>query len=485
MRYRRLLPILILCGMSAGARAAPATARGAHDIEQTYAAYLGHAVIDEGIVSVAPDGDSYVVTWNLQKAVELAAPPPGELDIGALTYRLTPGPGGAWTLKGEHFPKIAFEGRADKGQASGALDLGGFQVEGVYDPALSEFLRSTTSVETLQGAFQIEDSGQRSEFSLSEDGLTLEARVKPSAEGNGVDVALAQAFKAMRESISTPSPDEGGDPEQMTYALTSVVGGASFEGLRAREIGEVWTYLVAHADDSATPPELKTRIQSALPLWRDIDAHAQIHDLQFNMPQGSATLKTLAETLRLTGFTAKGSVQFGLEVEDMAVKSDLAPPWLDAFWPASVSLNLSGSSDGWDEAARIALQDPQFGDKGDLSPRTQDEIAATLAAGHPKLTIAPSHVKTPALDMTFEGEASAEAGAAAGHFKVTADSLDKTIALLVEIGKTEPDAQNAVFAVTFLKGLARTGDDGRLVWEVDVAGGGEVTVNGTPMPVGR
>jgi hypothetical protein len=97
--------------------------------------------------------------------------------------------------------------------------------------------------------------------------------------------------------------------------------------------------------------------------------------------------------------------------------------------------------------------------------------------------VTPGHLKIPALDLAFEGEASVAAGAPTAHFNVSADSLDKTIALLEDFAKVQPDAQSALLIVTLLKGLATTGADGRLVWEIE-SSGGAVTVNGSPLPTG-
>ena len=54
-----------------------------------------------------------------------------------------------------------------------------------------------------------------------------------------------------------------------------------------------------------------------------------------------------------------------------------------------------------------------------------------------------------------------------------------------EIGKDLPDAQSAILAISLIKGLAKTGDDGRLVWEIEGKDDGEITVNGAPMPTGK
>ena len=74
-------------------------------------------------------------------------------------------------------------------------------------------------------------------------------------------------------------------------------------------------------------------------------------------------------------------------------------------------------------------------------------------------------------------------GAPTAHFNVSADSLDKTIALLEDFAKVQPEAQSALLFVTLLKGLATTDAGGRLVWEIECSGGA-VTVNGSPLPNG-
>jgi hypothetical protein len=96
--------------------------------------------------------------------------------------------------------------------------------------------------------------------------------------------------------------------------------------------------------------------------------------------------------------------------------------------------------------------------------------------------LAPGRLKLPMLDLTFEGEGSNEPGpGAAGHFKVSADGLDKSLDLLREISKTEPDFGDVIFGVTMLKGLAKTDDDGRLVWEIGFTLFGDITINGIPL----
>ena len=255
-------------------------------------------------------------------------------------------------------------------------------------------------------------------------------------------------------------------------------------GFRAREIGDFWKYVVAHIKDAAAPADLKPRLRAALPLWNNLQANAEIHDLALQTPMAEASMKTLGETIALSGFTADGAAEIGINIDDLTFNSQLLPSWAGSLSPASFSFDLRVAGKGLDQVAELALDDPAFEGNGDLSPETQDKIAAVLLAGQPKITLAPGRFKTPMLDLTFQGEALANTGAPSGHFTFTADGLDKTIALLSEMAKTDPQVQPAVLGVTFLKGLATTGSDGRLVWKVDMTDAG-VTVNGTPLPTGK
>jgi hypothetical protein len=483
MRWQRSFSAVGALAFSSGAAlAASATPEGAQAILQGYAAYFSQAVIDKGIVTAEPRGDGYLVTWNLRKALEAADAPKEAFRLDNFSYVLTPGAGEAWNVKADHFPQVAFDVPTVKGQASGAVAFDGFHLDDAYDPQADEFLRSTIGVDTMTGAFHVAEGAQVSDFEFSQDALTVETRAKPSADGAGIDVTLAQAFKRLTETISAPQPD-GGPPAEITYTMGGAVSGATLTGLRAKEIGELWKYLVAHADQPGPPPDLKPLLLSILPLWREIRTDAKLDDLQFQMPFGTATMKSLGESIDLSGFTASGFAEFGVKLEDLEVSSTLLPGWVSSLSPASFDLSVRLTGEDWDQAARIALDDPHFGDSGDLSPETSDQITQVLLAGHPKVVLTPGHLKIPALDLAFEGEASVAAGAPTAHLNVSADSLDKTIALLEDFAKVQPDAQSALLVVTLFKGLATTSADGRLVWEIE-SSGGAVTVNGSPLPTG-
>jgi len=365
---------------------------------------------------------------------------------------------------------------------TGTLDFAGFRLDAASDPAQTNFLRSLIAADSLDGKFHLAEPDRNADFDLAESGMSIETRARTSESGAGVDVVIAQSVKSLNEVILAPPPSGESAPVAATYRIGAIAGGAVISGLRAREIGDWWKYVVAHSEGADAAVELNRRLRAALPLWNDLKTNGEIHDLALQTPMAEATLKTFAEKVALSGVTADGVAQIGVTIDELKFKSPLLPAWADQLSPISFRFDLGLAVKGLDQAVELALDDPGLDGKGELSPQTQNKIAAILVAGRPKLTLSPGRLTTPTLDLTFDGEASIETDARSGHFTFTADGLDKTIALFEEAAKAEPDFQPVALGLIFAKGLATTGADGRLTWKVDVNESGEVSVNGAPLP---
>ena len=55
--------------LATAAQADPATPEGAKAIADAYAAYLSPAALEKGFVTVKPDGEDYVVAFDMEKAL--------------------------------------------------------------------------------------------------------------------------------------------------------------------------------------------------------------------------------------------------------------------------------------------------------------------------------------------------------------------------------------------------------------------------------
>jgi hypothetical protein len=483
MRIPRLLPALVAIAAASPALASPATSDGARQLEQGYADYLTHAVIDKGVVSVTPDGDDYVVAWDLEKGIVLLGADPGALKAARFTYRLTPTGDGAWRLAADGFPTLSIDAPTDVGRMTGTFELRGFGLQGAYDPAQADFLRAKLGVDVAHAKFTVVDAQQTAETDAAETSVSGETRAKTAADGDGVDVASVHSIASLTETIVGASAD-GAGPTALTYSIGGGVGEATLTGLHAKEIADCWKYVVAHGDEAPIPHEFDDKLRAALPLWKNLKVVGKFSDVAIKAPFGQAKVKSVAETIGLSGLTAPATAEFGLQVDGVTIDSSQAPAWTAKLTPASLNFDLKFAGGGFDRAAQIALDDPSFAASGDLSPEAQDKIDAALFGGDPKLTLAPGRLSTPTLDLAFEGEASAVAGEPRGRLVVSADGLDKALALLQEIAGTDPEAEAAILSLTYAKGLAKPGPDGRLMWTIEFEGG-DVTVNGSPLPIGK
>jgi hypothetical protein len=483
MRMRTLLSPLLIVAATSPAWASPATSDGARSLEQSYADYLSKAVVDKGVVSVTPDGDDYVVAWDLEKGLTLLGADPGALKAARFSYRLTPTGDGAWRLAADAFPTMTIDAPTDAGRMTGTFELRGFGLQGVYDPSLGDFLRSRLGIDVAQAKLKVTDAQQTTDTEFAESGIVGETRAKSASDGAGVDIASLHSIASLSETI-VGAANDGSGPMALTYSIGRGVGEATMTGLRAKEIAECWKYVVAHGDEAPVPHEFDEKLRAALPLWSNLKLVGKLNDVAVKAPFGQAKAKSIAETITLTGLTAPAIAEFGVQAEGVTIDSSQAPSWATKLTPASLDLDLKLSGGGLDRAAQIALDDPSFAASGDLSDEAQEQIDAALFAGDPKLTLAPGRLSTPTFDVGYEGEASVVNGAPRGRLVVTADGLDKAIALLQEIAGADPEAEAAILSLSYAKGLAKSGPDGRLTWTIAFADG-EVTVNGSPLPLGK
>jgi hypothetical protein len=233
MRFCRLLPALLIVAAASPVLASPATSESARQLEQSYADYLTRAVIDKGVVSVTPDGDDYVVAWDLEKGIVLLGANPGALKAARFSYRLTPSGDGAWRLAADGFPTLSVDAPTDAGRMTGTFELRGFGLQGAYDPAQTDFLRAKLGVDVAHAKFKVVDAQQTADSDAAETGVIGEMRAKTAADGAGVDVASVHSIASLTETIVGASAD-GSGPTALTYSIGAGVGEATLTGLRAK-----------------------------------------------------------------------------------------------------------------------------------------------------------------------------------------------------------------------------------------------------------
>ena len=105
--------------------------------------------------------------------------------------------------------------------------------------------------------------------------------------------------------------------------------------------------------------------------------------------------------------------------------------------------------------------------------------AKLMSAGPLQITIPPSHIVAPQIDLTFEGKASYPIpGKPTGKVIIHMRNFDKTMAALKGLG---PDVEKqAAPMLAMAKGLAKPDGDA-LMWVAEVGADGVIKVNGLPL----
>ena len=456
----------------------PPRPSGAKEIEGLYAAYLSKAAIDKGVVAVAPQGEDYLVTWDLQKAIAAAGGPADVVKIAPFVLPHDADCRRRLDHKASGLPTLTIGPTGQDLREGGVIAFDGFNFDSLFDPAATDFWRGKLELAALNADLTAHSGDDLKHMKIAENGVAGEMRIKPGEDADSVDVGLTQTVESASEVTAAAGGDDAGQSEASELRQGAAVGDSSVTGLKAAAFGDLWRFLVAHADDGAPAPEtLKPKLEALLPLWRDMKSRIALDQIAVAFPGGNLTIKSLGQEVKISGLAAQSSAEIGLAVKDLALDIEAAPDWAKAAWPASLQLRVSAGVDGLDQAARLALDEPEFLKSGALSDDTKDALTRALTQGRPHVTISETRLSTPLVEATVEGQAEFGADGAEAHAKVTADNLDKVLELLAKVSEDEPDARQALFVATFIKGLAKQ-EDGHLAWDIEYAPPDAVIVNG-------
>lgn len=477
----RLVPIAACCVLAAAsASAEPATPEGAKALAQSYAAYLSPKALEKGIVTVTPDGDDYAVSWDVEKALAALGARPGAVRMAPFVYRVAPTPGGGWLARASALPGLTIAPSQEGGRDGGTVGFDGFRFDGLYDAAAAEFFRGKLGLDAVKADVKAKSGDDLQHVRMSYDALGAEIRIKPGADADSVDVALPQSLNGASQQTALVDGDK--EAPLTDTRQGAAVGDSAATGLRAKAFGDLWRFLVAHADEDKPPAEeLKAKLTALLPLWRELSDKVDVDDVAVSFPGGSLSFKSVSETARMTGLAEESSLALTLGFKQIDAEAPSAPDWVRSVWPASLTLTLEAGVDGLDKAAKLALDDPDFVSNGKLGDEAQNAIAELLTQGRPHVSLSAGLLSTPLVEATFEGDASFGEEGPEAHAKITADTLDKVLETLAKAVEKQPSAQQALYLATFARGLAKT-EDGRMVWDIEYLGANSVEVNGQKFP---
>ncbi|ARM89371.1 hypothetical protein RHEC894_CH03096 [Rhizobium sp. CIAT894] len=449
---------------------------GANAVKETLTKLLPADLAKSGLISVNPAGARYEVIYDLAKL--LAKADPAKFTIKGLTpfsMFATPLDSGLWNIEGDNKFDVSghFKG-PDQKPTDFTYSIASLVYSGVFDPAISYLRSGTFAAKDIK----ISSKSETEEVHATIAGMDQKLSSSDSAGGNGrVDFVGTGSMSGFVEQVS------GLQMPPVEFRAGSINAEAKVNGLPAKQIREMVFFVLDHLDEDKLSPEnsdkLKGFVKEAFPLLTLFSETIGVNDLTVSSEMGKGGAKAFGYNLAIDGPSDAMRFGFGMNAQEINLDTPLMPATYSAFMPTSFDFQL----------ALPNLDFASFGDAlmaadfNDPAPeKTGEEMSkklfrdGRLTVEFPKIS-AKSQVYD--VDMTgkIEGRVDSQKDYSM-EATILARDLDKTIAAIQELAKTDPDLNQVSFGIMMVKGFAKTDADGRSRWDISVSRDGSVAVNG-------
>lgn len=466
---------LLGLALAAPAYGAPATPEGAKAIANGLARYFGRWM-DKGLVTVKPSGDAYDVIFEFDSA-KLGMPADGpQVHFGPFTTRVAPKDGNIFAVD-YNIPTLDF---SYKGAKAGPLIEATQQIrncigDGLFDATGLYFVKQSMTCESSVLAFRspLEDV----DATLGK--ATFTSSGKASGAGD-VDVSVAGDVLDLVETITVKDPSNPPPPAVMR--ADQVHEEFVLNGIRNAQVMDALAFFAARKPDDnskAAQDGAKAKIQAALPLWQSMSAEIRYDNASVGTPKGIVKATSIDTTFTSGGVIKDAVIGAKLALSGLELPGGMVPDWAASLVPTNATLNLKLSKVDLAGIADKMINDydVQRTAAGGEHDAIKSAILAVLMGNPPHLTFDQT-LTAPVYDVKGLGETSLFPDQQ-GKATISSSSLDAMMTALGTGSVTGVGPQRAAMGLAFLKGLAKTGPDGRLTWDVDFDSlAKKVTVNG-------
>ncbi|PDT31966.1 hypothetical protein CO660_00670 [Rhizobium sp. L9] len=467
--------ILALC-LFTGAEGAEINQEGANAVKETLTKLLPQDLAKSGFITVNPAGTRYEVIYDLAKLLTKADP--ATFTITGLTpfsMFATPLDSGLWNIEGDNRLNVSghFKG-PDQKPTDFTYSIASLVYSGVFDPAISYLRSGTFAAKDIKVASKTETEEVHASIASMDQKLSS----TDSAGGHGrIDFAGSGSMSDFVEQVS------GLQMPPIELRAGSINVEAKVNGLPAKQIREMVFFVLDHLDEKELSPEnsdkIKGIVKEAFPLLTLFSETIGVNDLTVSSEMGKGGAKAFGYNLAIDGPSDAMRFGFGMNAQEISLDTPLMPANYSAFMPSNFDFQL----------ALPNLDFASFGDalmamdfKDSASEKTGEEMAkklfrdGRLAVEFPKIS-AKSQVYDVDITGRIEGRVDTEKDYSM-EATILARDLDKTIAAVQELAKTDPDLNQVSFGIMMVKGFAKTDPDGRSRWDVSISRDGSVAVNG-------
>lgn len=467
--------LLALC-LFTTAESAEINQDGANAVKETLTKLLPEELAKSGLITVNPAGTRYEVIYDLAKL--LAKADPATLTVKGLTpfsMFATPLDSGLWNIEGDNNFNVSghFKG-PDQKPTDFTYSIASLVYTGVFDPAISYLRSGTFAAKDIK----ISSKSETEEVHASIASMDQKLSSADSPGGNGrVDFVGTAAMSAFVEQVS------GLQMPPVEIRADSVDVEAKVNGLPAKQIREMVFFVLDHLDQDQLSPEesdkIKGIVKDAFPLLTSFSETIGVNNLTVSSEMGKGGAKAFGYNLAIDGPSDAVRFGFGFNAQEISLDTPLMPANYATFMPTDFDFQLALPNLDF-ASLGDALMTFDFNDKA--PEKTGEEMGkklfrdGLLTVEFPKIS-AKSGVYDVDVTGKIEGRVDTEKDYSM-EATILARDLDKTIAAVQELAKTDPDLNQVSFGIMMVKGFAKTDPDGRSRWDISIGRDGAISVNG-------
>jgi hypothetical protein len=458
---------------------AATTAEEAAKVQANMEAYFG-----KGMLKIEPNGDAFKAKFDASKSLETAkaidAMKAQDITVSMPKFEFDLAPLGNGKWKITHSGTMNFSG-AVKDQIKIEEVFGSNNMVLEYDEALGNFSNYSAEAKDITLNEDIsETSGGPAKLNGKIDSMSFKGTSVANPAG-GIDIKVDENIGPLN-FVESVSPT-GEAPVSVNIKADGGSFSMSATGTKSLELLGLWRFLVANPSQDAivkAQTDYKALLVAALPLFANMQGAGAMNKLQIGSPVGNIELGKATFGMSVNGVQKDGKFQESFGFEGLGLPEAIVPPFAKSLVPnaANVDFAISGYDAETPAKAALAIMDLS---KPDIVPKEMADqlMKMLLPTGEATLTLSKTFVSNDLYNIAVEGNLTGgPGGLPKGKAHITAKGLD---AIMKAIQDAPPEAglQQGSAVIIVAKGLGKAESDGSLSWDVESAGDGKVTVNGT------
>lgn len=461
--------------LSAPAFAQGVSADGAKQLQDSLAKTFGSGLFEKGILSITPQGSAYAVKLDLSSTLAQLKGAGVTASFDPITYLATPNSDGTYAVTSDSPINYNFSGT--QGDKPFAMKVAApCKSSGVFDPKIATF--STYEATCASMSMEMEDPESNVTASI---GQITQKMTGAAGSAGGVDITAIGSATDFVENIVGKTK-----PLTIKVAAKSLNSDAKIDNLQLTTVLE-FVGMAANSKDPeeliAKQAEIKQKLTAALPLWNNLSGTSKLNDVTIDTPIGPVKLGSLSYGVGMTGAVKDASYGIDIKYDGLALpQSPVIPGWVAPLVPGQGNIDVKFEGVDLEAITKLAIENFDASKDPPIPNELTPQFLALFMAGQPHVTLAPSTFTAPAGAVSAEGKMSVMPSQK-GKVTISATNLDQIIAAVN--AAQVPNKESALMGIALIKGLAKTGADGKAVWDVDFdAATKAVSVNGQVLSAG-